>query len=693
MADVHVQSYGTFASNVFSGTPSPLPRPYLPSLPPSKTIKPSYSRFLIEAPYSALAGVVADARDPPKPPLLPRSRNRIQVGCTNRWRLPSVLGSDLLGSSQALKSVNSSYNDTIRAVMTADCPRVACNHLDEGREKSSQTPVHTVISPRFLKSQPAPGLTTSTRDLDQRLVQSQPVAFSVLPRRELGNSELSPFHLKQIDYQRNVISPAMRCPTPMELFLLRSQVVGAHKIPDVVVHALDNSWELHKPYLQKSWLLSSMLKKAQMTGMRNIEEEDEEDSTSGGGEIGSSLDALKTAASHGSMEPVAANLSQSSLGRRRSSIEWFKNKLTLKLRIKDPLITKQTFALALAALYENESEMTVTEADAVGVLAAANFLGFSSLEKLCADVMLRSIAAWSVCAFHASASKYKQNSVVEACERWLELNLIPQLSVQIYLSHLPQDLLEKCLKSTKLFTWSEYSLYKLLAYWIFLQQHPNLQMMPSWGTVVTWFMSLPKGTSFLEREEGHGYVSLFRTVRLSGITDSSQLDELQKMNLIPQSWLLRVYTQHYHALQGGGDMSLMTRFEHGAIRKGFILEEHLKYHSEIVSVHGFHFEVKAAKDADTDSKYLFYLQRLKPNDPVLSFRACERHTFSMRHDREVRYCIRVQWFDCGLNKIFTSGILCHSFGLSGKTRQSEVVSVEDVCMPLYVSVSLMFPPS
>lgn len=29
------------------------------------------------------------------------------------------------------------------------------------------------------------------------------------------------------------------------------------------------------------------------------------------------------------------------------------------------------------------------------------------------------------------------------------------------------------------------------------------------------------------------------------------------------------------------------------------------------------------------------LQRLKPNDPVLSFRACERHTFSMRHDREV----------------------------------------------------------
>lgn len=46
---------------------------------------------------------------------------------------------------------------------------------------------------------------------------------------------------------------------------------------DVIVHALDTTWELHKPYLQKSTLLSSLLKRAEMTGMRNIEEEGEED--------------------------------------------------------------------------------------------------------------------------------------------------------------------------------------------------------------------------------------------------------------------------------------------------------------------------------------------------------------------------------------------------------------------------------
>ena len=39
------------------------------------------------------------------------------------------------------------------------------------------------------------------------------------------------------------------------------------------------------------------------------------------------------------------------------------------------------FALALSALYENDSEMNVSEADVVGVLAAT-FLGFTALEKL-----------------------------------------------------------------------------------------------------------------------------------------------------------------------------------------------------------------------------------------------------------------------------------------------------------------------
>ena len=65
-------------------------------------------------------------------------------------------------------------------------------------------------------------------------------------------------------------------------------------------------------------------------------------------------------------------------------------------------------------------------------------------------------------------------------------------------------------------------------------------------------------------------------------------------------------------------------------------------------------------------------QRLKPGDPILSFRQCERHTFSMRSDREVRYCITVQYADEQENHIRTTGVCSHKFGLGDKTSKSEV---------------------
>ena len=52
--------------------------------------------------------------------------------------------------------------------------------------------------------------------------------------RSNGHNELSASHLQQIDYQRNVIPPAMRSHTPMEMFLYRSQTAGLYKIPGML---------------------------------------------------------------------------------------------------------------------------------------------------------------------------------------------------------------------------------------------------------------------------------------------------------------------------------------------------------------------------------------------------------------------------------------------------------------------------
>lgn len=53
-------------------------------------------------------------------PVTPRCRVRKQVGHTNRWRMPESLGSDLLGSSQAIKAVSMPYNQTLVNIITGE---------------------------------------------------------------------------------------------------------------------------------------------------------------------------------------------------------------------------------------------------------------------------------------------------------------------------------------------------------------------------------------------------------------------------------------------------------------------------------------------------------------------------------------------------------------------------------------------
>jgi len=49
------------------------------------------------------------------------------------------------------------------------------------------------------------------------------------------------------------------------------------------------------------------------------------------------------------------------------------------------------------------------------------------------------------------------------------------------------DLLQKVVKSNRLFVFNEYSVYRMLAYWLFLQLNSHLQLMPSLSTVITFF--------------------------------------------------------------------------------------------------------------------------------------------------------------------------------------------------------------
>ncbi|XP_052704688.1 BTB/POZ domain-containing protein 16-like isoform X7 [Crassostrea angulata] len=653
---------------------------YFPSIPPNApkaTI--SYCRSVQDAPFSALMGVVVDARIPERHPVTPRCRVRKMVGSTNRWRLPESLGSDLLGSSQAIKAVHMNYNNSLVNIITAESPVLNMNLDVSGPYKFRQTDDRPLTEPERTFS-------------PQRVsVDSFAVPVSSPSVRIRG----TPTPLGPI---RKFVPSNARPATPKDIFLYHSKkshsLLGpGKKVPDfdVVLKCLNMDWELHRPFLQKAEVLAALVKDAdgpkfhkyyrspasetldtyikknqfysndykEMSNRLSLVEDPEEEEIKG--------------VNH------PAHVSE----KRVNSVT------VIKLDCKDPLLTKTAMAVALGNLYHDEVEVEVE--DVANVLACASVLGFKALQNTCGKMMLENINHRTVCKYHLAASKYQQEQVVLACERWLELNLIPQMSCQIQLREVSMDLLQKTLKSHRLFTFNEYSIYRLLSYWLFLQLNPQVQLMPSHSTVLSYYNSLPKNCALVEKDEGQCYAPLFSAVRLTGITDTNHIQDMQMMNILPPSQLIDLLSQHYHALQGGGDMGSLRNFNAYSVRQGFIVDDEPHYHSEVLSLHGFHFELKAVRSSA--GHVAFYMQRLKPGDPILSFRQCERHTFSMRPDREVRYCITVQQYQKGDNSYKTTGIVSQKFGLGDKTSRSECLKMEKLDSPVYATFAVMFPSS
>ncbi|XP_022344792.2 BTB/POZ domain-containing protein 16-like isoform X7 [Crassostrea virginica] len=646
---------------------------YFPSIPPNApkaTI--SYCRSVQEAPISALMGVVVDARIPERHPVTPRCRVRKMVGSTNRWRLPESLGSDLLGSSQAIKAVHMSYNNSLVNIITAESPVLNMN-LDISRPYMfRQTDDRPITEPDRKYSQ-------------QRLSVDSFTVPATAPSVKLRNtpSPLAPI--------RKFVPTNARPATPKDIFLYHSKKSHSLLGPDVVLKCLSMDWELHRPFLQKADVLASLVKDAEDPKFHKYYRTPASETldtyikknqfySNDYKEISNRLSMVEDPQEEevkGVDHP--AHVSE----KRVNSVS------IIKLDCHDPLLTKTAMAVALGNLYHDELEVELEEV--ANVLAAASVLGFKALQNTCGKMMLENISHRTVCKYHLAASKYQQEQVVLACERWLELNLIPQMSCQIQLRDVPMDLLQKILKSNRLFTFNEYSIYRLLSYWLFLQLNPHIQLMPSHSTVLSYYNSLPKNCALVEKDEGQIYAPLFSAVRLTGITDTNHIQDMQMMNILPQSQLIDLLSQHYHALQGGGDMGSLRNFNAYSVRQGFIVDDEPHYHSEVLSLHGFHFELKAVRSSA--GHVAFYMQRLKPGDPILSFRQCERHTFSMRPDREVRYCITVQQCNKGDNAVLTTGIVSQKFGLGDKTSRSECLKMEKLDCPVYVTFAVMFPSS
>uniref|UniRef100_A0A4X2LFK5 BTB/POZ domain-containing protein 16 n=1 Tax=Vombatus ursinus TaxID=29139 RepID=A0A4X2LFK5_VOMUR len=352
-------------------------------------------------------------------------------------------------------------------------------------------------------------------------------------------------------------------------------------------------------------------------------------------------------------------------------------KITISLKINDPLVTKTAFATALKSLYTNETEVHME--DVLGVLASANILQFPTLFKKCVSLMKDGISPCTIQTYYLAACKYKEELLITACEKWLEMNLVPLIGKQIYLRTVPQELLQKVLKSHRLFTFSEFDLLKTTLYWVYLQLNLRLQSIPIYEAVLAFFNSFPKKCPFLERELGQKFLPVFHCLRLHGITKSKDLEDIKYINFFPEAWMVRILANHYHALESGGDMFHAKDLSTQAIRFGLLINQENKIYSEMIGVYGFFFEIKGIKHGG--SSYSFYMQRIKYSDTNIPTIIHERSTVSLRQERIVKYEIRAQSLVDGNWQEFSTNTLTQKFGLIKSTSKSHIDAL--IIIPFY----------
>ncbi|XP_060795243.1 BTB/POZ domain-containing protein 16 isoform X5 [Neoarius graeffei] len=343
---------------------------------------------------------------------------------------------------------------------------------------------------------------------------------------------------------------------------------------------------------------------------------------------------------------------------------------------------RTTLSFALSTMYRRDER---PDEWCEAVLCAATLLRLPQLRQRCLKEMRSSIRFSTVCDLHRISYKYKQASLQEACERWLELFLVSDLSHHIDLRDLTFELLLKTLQCPRVFTSNEYELLRTVLYWIYLQFNTREHALPSHSTIISFFCRASQ--VFLEQLSGQTYAPLFQALRLHGITERQHMEEMQKINMFPHSWLQLIFSNLVYSIHSGGDMHI-TNFSKQAVRFGMtVTGEHCTH---TVGLYGFYFLLKASRVGESDA-FAFSMERLRHWDPALAESWRTTQPFSMRAERCVRYQISVQSRVCGEWQERSSGELNQAFGLTKRCCKSKVFTLDGLCVPALVTFSLAFP--
>ncbi|XP_075389590.1 BTB/POZ domain-containing protein 16 [Tenrec ecaudatus] len=464
---------------------------------------------------------------------------------------------------------------------------------------------------------------------------------------------------RSIDFNETLKNPDRACISQIHKLLtekLKKKTVQSTEA-DVILECLGFKWELHQPQLFQSETLARLylraLSRGSMSPLKELEK------------------VLKAQSSRKGTEPAPMK------------------KMTISLRINDPLVTKAAFTTALKSLYRNDVEMNV--GDVVGVLASAHTLQFDALFQRCVTFMISELSPNTIKSFYLVGCKYQEGQLTKACEQWLQMNLVPLMGKKIQLRTIPRELLHKVIMSPSLFTFSEFDLLKTMLCWVYLQQNHKAQTFPIYEAVLTYFSSFPRNCAFLERDLGQGLLPLFVCLRLHSINRGPDLEEVRHVNFFPEAWLIRIAASHFRALENGGDMAQVVDLNTQALRFGMLFTQEYTTHSKMISVYGFFFELKGVKHDGTS--YSFYMQRVRHTDVHYPPWLFENSPVSLRAERLVKYQIGARVLVKDRWQEFSTNQITQKFGFSKPSCKSHVLKFQTVGIPIYTTFAFIFPLS
>uniref|UniRef100_A0A0P6FPD4 Germ cell-less protein 1 n=1 Tax=Daphnia magna TaxID=35525 RepID=A0A0P6FPD4_9CRUS len=269
----------------------------------------------------------------------------------------------------------------------------------------------------------------------------------------------------------------------------------------------------------------------------------------------------------------------------------------IQIEILDSNINFESLNTVLGSLYQDE--LVIQPSEVVSVLATAALLQLDAIISKCCEVMTQTVNIKTVIRYYESSKSYGVSAVEKACLEWLLVNLlcyVPETPDR--LREISVDLMELLVTSQNLcVVQTEFSLYVLLKFWLYLNFHPNWEGSAQDGIscahnyfkeqgctyiflhfLFDFFVSMiiciiiiiinvlkkPKeedelficfvaqsDLEFLLRDVGSPYLKAFRGLRLASLIGHPQdVDMILGDRIIPASLLLPVFRmQWYRMLQ------------------------------------------------------------------------------------------------------------------------------------------------